>query len=128
MRDGISVYGGFKGNETSKSQRLTYQFPWETEKDQSTVYLVAKEYNNKPVLADNRSEINSSSRHVVWFAPATYSDAQRQAFTRLRLWIASALKGDMLWVNRTATKLPFKVVSAVASIRTMPTPICATAW
>lgn len=82
MRDGISVYGGFKGNETSKSQRLTYQFPWETEKDQSTVYLVAKEYNNKPVLADNRWNINSSSRHVVWFAPATYSDAQAPAFTR----------------------------------------------
>ena len=82
MRDGISVYGGFKGGETSKSQRLTYQFPWETEKDQSTVYLVAKEYNNKPVLADNRWNINSNSRHVVWFAPATYSDAQAPAFTR----------------------------------------------
>lgn len=82
MRDGISVYGGFKGDETSKSQRSTYQFPWETEKDQSTVYLVAKEYNNKPVLADNRWNINSSSRHVVWFAPATYSDAQAPAFTR----------------------------------------------
>lgn len=86
MRDGISVFGGFEGKETAKSERKIMEYPWETgsqpDSSKATV-LVAKEFDQKNAqLSDNRWNVNSRSRHVVWFAPATYSDSKAPAFTR----------------------------------------------
>ena len=75
MRDGISVYGGFAGNEQTKEEReKDGDLPWQ--------------YKNKTILkgasyegdaawneTDYLWNINSSaSRHVVWFAPYPYNE------------------------------------------------------
>lgn len=75
MRDGISVYGGFAGNEQTKEEReKDGDLPWQ--------------YKNKTILkgasyegdaawneTDYMWNINSSaSRHVVWFAPYPYNE------------------------------------------------------
>lgn len=75
MRDGISVYGGFAGNEQTKEEReKDGDLPWQ--------------YKNKTILkgasyegdaawneTDYQWNINSSaSRHVVWFAPYPYNE------------------------------------------------------
>lgn len=69
MHDGISVYGGFAGTESSKSDRTkSGSMPWlftnETKLSGST-------YNgeNKWNSTDNKWSLTSASTHVVWFAP-----------------------------------------------------------
>ena len=74
MRDGISVYGGFAGGETSKTERTMKQkapgeeaMPWEFE---HTTVLKAAYYDRKNLtLNGNKWTLTSDSRHVVWFAP-----------------------------------------------------------
>lgn len=74
MRDGISVYGGFAGGETSKTARTMKQkapgeeaMPWEFE---HTTVLKAAYYDRKNLtLNGNKWTLTSDSRHVVWFAP-----------------------------------------------------------
>ena len=75
MRDGISVYGGFAGNEQTKEEReKDGDLPWQ--------------YKNKTILkgasyegdaAWNETDYlwnisSSASRHVVWFAPYPYNE------------------------------------------------------
>lgn len=69
MRDGISVYGGFAGTESSKQERKmkTDGMPWDFSNEtilQAAYYEHANlQWNN------NKWTLTSDSRHVVWFAP-----------------------------------------------------------
>ena len=68
MRDGISVYGGFAGTETSKQARQKGTMPWEfTNRTilQGSYYTANLSWNT----TDRKWTLNSDSRHVVWFAP-----------------------------------------------------------
>lgn len=69
MRDGISVYGGFFGNETSKLDRQKEEgaMPW----DFTNQTILEAAYYNHGDLAwtNNKWTLTSDSRHVVWFAP-----------------------------------------------------------
>lgn len=67
MRDGIDVYGGFAGTETSKAKREKGSMPWSYTNE--TVLLGADYENNTAAWANNQWNVTSSSRHVVWFAP-----------------------------------------------------------
>lgn len=67
MRDGIDVYGGFAGTETSKADRLKGDMPWIYTNE--TILLGADYENNTAAWANNQWNVTSSSRHVVWFAP-----------------------------------------------------------
>ena len=88
MRDGISVYGGFVGGETSKTARTMKQkatgeeeeaMPWEFE---HTTVLKAAYYDRKNLtLNGNKWTLNSDSRHVVWFAPMKGEDPFMQVTT-----------------------------------------------
>ena len=71
--DGISVYGGFRGDETSKDQRerveggLPWQFANKTELCGATYdgNFTSDKWN----ATDQKWSVNSASTHVVWFAP-----------------------------------------------------------
>ena len=70
MSDGISVYGGFAGTETSKAGREIKAggMPWDFANVtilQGQSYSGEINWNN----TDNRWSLNSASTHVVWFAP-----------------------------------------------------------
>lgn len=70
MSDGISVYGGFAGKETSKAEREIKAggMPWDFANVtilQGQSYSGEINWNN----TDNRWSLNSASTHVVWFAP-----------------------------------------------------------
>lgn len=67
MCDGIDVYGGFAGTETSKAERKKGSMPWNFTNE--TVLLGADYENNTAAWANNQWNVTSSSRHVVWFAP-----------------------------------------------------------
>lgn len=69
MRDGISVYGGFAGTETSKQERTKGTMPWEFT---NRTILEATYYNHDNLswnTTDTKWTLTSDSRHVVWFAP-----------------------------------------------------------
>lgn len=72
MRDGIDVYGGFAGTETSKAEREKGSMPWNFTNE--TVLLGADYENNTAAWANNQWNVTSSSRHVVWFAPMSGED------------------------------------------------------
>ena len=86
MRDGISVYGGFVGGETSKTARTMKTkpegeevMPWEFE---HTTVLKAAYYDRKNLtLNGNKWTLTSDSRHVVWFAPMQDEDPFTQVTT-----------------------------------------------
>lgn len=69
MRDGISVYGGFAGTESSKLDRPKKEgaMPW----DFTNQTILEAAYYNHGDLAwtNNKWTLTSDSRHVVWFAP-----------------------------------------------------------
>lgn len=70
MRDGISVYGGFAGNETSRAERAKAgDMPWQYA---SRTRFVGSGYSDNLAwsASDNRWTLNSRSNHVVWFADA----------------------------------------------------------
>lgn len=80
MRDGVSVYGGFVGGETSKTQRDERRkavggnaMPWQFFDDngnQISTILSAAYYNAGNLeFTNNKWTTTSDSRHVVWFAP-----------------------------------------------------------
>ena len=68
MRSGISVYGGFAGTETSKTEReMSGSMPWQFK---NTTVLSGAYYDHANLAyADGRWTLTSDSRHVVWFAP-----------------------------------------------------------
>lgn len=66
MRDGISVYGGFAGGETSKQERDKGTMPWDFT---NVTVLEAAYYESKLAWTNSKWTVGSDSRHVVWFAP-----------------------------------------------------------
>ena len=70
MSDGISVYGGFEGKETSKADREIKAggMPWDFA---NVTILQGQSYSGEINWnsTDNRWSLNSASTHVVWFAP-----------------------------------------------------------
>lgn len=68
MRDGISVYGGFAGTESSKLERVKKSaMPWDF---QNPTVLEAAYYSHDDLAwTNNKWTLTSDSRHVVWFAP-----------------------------------------------------------
>lgn len=70
MSDGISVYGGFAGTETSKAEREIKAggMPWDFA---NVTILQGQSYSGEINWnsTDNRWSLNSASTHVVWFAP-----------------------------------------------------------
>lgn len=67
MRDGISVYGGFAGGETSKLKRVKGTMPWDF--TNKTILEAAYYDHNNFSWTNNKWTLTSDSRHVVWFAP-----------------------------------------------------------
>ena len=80
MRDGISVYGGFAGTESSKQERTmkTDGMPWDYTNE--TVLEGAYYEHANLQWNNNKWTLTSDSRHVVWFAPM----ANEGAFGRLQ--------------------------------------------
>ena len=85
MRDGISVYGGFVGGETSKTVRderrkkVNNAMPWQFFNDDGQpieTILSAAYYGEGNIKFDNNKwTTTSDSRHVVWFAPLDDGEA-----------------------------------------------------
>ena len=68
MRDGVSVYGGFAGGETSKAGRsMSGGMPWQFANE--TVLQAAYYSEDNLQFANDKWTLTSDSRHVVWFAP-----------------------------------------------------------
>lgn len=84
MHDGISVYGGFAGTESSKKEReKNGDMPWQyTHKTilKGASYQDDAEWN----ATDTKWNVSSSaSRHVVWFAPYPYQEDN--SFTKVTI-------------------------------------------
>lgn len=73
MKDGINVYGGFKGTETKLSERERDENPWQF-KNQTILrgnkFSGQSDWNS----SEEAWNVSSSSYHVVWFAPMGYDD------------------------------------------------------
>ena len=68
MRDGISVYGGFAGTESSKLERVKKSaMPWDF--TNQTILEAAYYSHDDLAWTNNKWTLTSDSRHVVWFAP-----------------------------------------------------------
>ena len=87
MRDGVSVYGGFKGTETSKQERKKGTMPW----DFTNVTILEAAYYDHANLEwnNNKWTLTSDSRHVVWFAPM----ANEADFTRTTMLDGVTVQG-----------------------------------
>ena len=67
MRDGIDVYGGFAGTETSKAGRTKGSMPWIYTNE---TFLLGADYEDgSATWGNDQWNVISSTRHVVWFAP-----------------------------------------------------------
>lgn len=91
MRDGISVYGGFAGTETSKLARSKAADgkPWQYENRtilQGTYYDPAQLTWNS-----DRWTLTADSRHVVWFAPLPAE--QKSGFSHITTLSGVTLRG-----------------------------------
>ena len=85
MRDGISVYGGFVGGETSKTVRderrkkVNNAMPWQFFNDDGqpieTILSAAYYGEDNLEFNNNKWTTTSDSRHVVWFAPLNGGEA-----------------------------------------------------
>lgn len=87
MRDGISVYGGFAGTETTKQERKKGTMPW----DYTNVTILEGAYYDHANLQwnNNKWTLTSDSRHVVWFAPM----ANEGAFGRVTILDGVTIQG-----------------------------------
>lgn len=72
MRDGIDVYGGFTGTETSKADRAKGSMPWIYTNE--TILLGADYEDGSATWGNDQWNVISSTRHVVWFAPMSGED------------------------------------------------------
>lgn len=88
MRDGISVYGGFEGTETSKLDRDKGAMPWNFTNE---TVLCGAAYANNLSWNSNRWTLTSDSRHVVWFAPMP--DEGATSFTHVTTLDGVTIKG-----------------------------------
>lgn len=87
MRDGISVYGGFAGTETSKQERAKGTMPWDFTNE---TILEAAYYDHANLQWNNNKwTLTSDSRHVVWFAPM----ANEADFTRTTMLDGVTVQG-----------------------------------
>ena len=82
MKNGISVYGAFEGNEKSRSERIKKAKnlkPWGWEEESITIIRGQGFTGNDDANWNNTDEAwniqNSSSYHVVWFAPLPGEEA-----------------------------------------------------
>lgn len=73
MYDGISVYGGFAGTESSKEDREKGAMPW-IYTNQTIFEGTAYDGENVWSESDHKWTVNSGSVHVVWFAPLPGED------------------------------------------------------
>lgn len=89
MRDGISVYGGFAGTESSKQERTmkTDGMPWDF--DHETILQAAYYDADNLKWENNKWTQTSDSRHVVWFAPM----AGEAPFTRVTILDGVTIRG-----------------------------------
>ena len=89
MRDGISVYGGFAGTESSKQERTmkTDGMPWDF--DHETILEAAYYDADNLKWENNKWTQTSDSRHVVWFAPM----ANEGAFGRVTILDGVTIQG-----------------------------------
>ncbi len=91
MRDGISVYGGFSGTETSKLDRPKADGgkPWQY--DHRTI--LQGTYYDPAQLTWNtdRWTLTADSRHVVWFAPLPAE--QKSGFSHITTLSGVTLRG-----------------------------------
>ena len=72
MRDGVSVYGGFAGGESSKLKRVKGTMPW----DFTNATILEGSYydHNDFAWTGKKWTLTGDSRHVVWFAPMSGED------------------------------------------------------
>lgn len=82
MKNGISVYGAFEGNEKSRSERIKKAKnlkPWGWQQESITIIRGAGFTGSDDANWNNNDEAwniqNSSSYHVVWFAPLPKGNA-----------------------------------------------------
>lgn len=72
MRDGVSVYGGFAGTETSKLEREKGTMPWDFT---NATILEGSYYDHSDFTWTGKKwTLTGDSRHVVWFAPMAGED------------------------------------------------------
>lgn len=74
MRDGISVYGGFAGDESSKQEREVGKMPWNFVNKtilEGSYYEHSKTSWNE---SNHKWTLTSDSRHVVFFSPLPSED------------------------------------------------------
>lgn len=90
MYDGISVYGGFAGTESSKEDREKGTMPWIYTKQtifEGTTYNGENVWNE----SDYKWTVNSGSVHVVWFAPLP----GEEEFTNITVLDGVTIQGGM---------------------------------
>lgn len=72
MRDGVSVYGGFAGGESSKLDREKGTMPWDFT---NATILEGSYYDHGDFTWTGKKwTLTGDSRHVVWFAPMAGED------------------------------------------------------
>lgn len=72
MRDGVSVYGGFKGTESSKLERVKGSMPWDFTNE--TIFEGSYYDHSDFAWTGKKWTLTGDSRHVVWFAPMAGED------------------------------------------------------
>ena len=82
MRDGVSVYGGFAGTETDKTDRKKKDggMPWDFVHETT---LQGASYIGSVTWGNNELSVSSDSRHVVWFAPFLPDGGAEKEFSTL---------------------------------------------
>lgn len=88
MRDGISVYGGFRGDEETKQERDKGAMPWNYTNE---TILRGSAYTDNISWQTNRWTLTSDSRHVVWFAPL--ASENKTGFDRTTILDGVTIKG-----------------------------------
>lgn len=94
MKDGISVYGGFAGTESSKAERQKGGMPWQYK---NVTVLKGSGYESEDESGkrgcewsdtDYKWSVSSNSNHVVWFA-----QKDKGAFSRMTVLDGVTIKG-----------------------------------
>ena len=88
MRDGISVYGGFRGDEETKQERDKGAMPWNYTNE---TVLRGAAYTDNLEWENSRWTLTSDSRHVVWFAPLPSEN--KNGFDRTTILDGVTIKG-----------------------------------